>query len=107
MITVNTIKYEKDYVGFEISGHANSGPYGFDLVCAAVSAISFGTVNALYELCAIEPIIEQANDGGYLYVELPKDISEEQFQKAQTIIKTMLVSLETIEREYNKFIKIK
>ena len=31
----------------EIKGHANSAEYGKDLVCAAVSAISVGGLNAL------------------------------------------------------------
>ncbi|HLR64575.1 MAG TPA: ribosomal-processing cysteine protease Prp [Pseudogracilibacillus sp.] len=106
MIKVVTKKDKREYVAFEISGHANSGPYGFDLVCAAVSAISFGAVNSLIAISEIEPIIEQANDGGYLYVELPQSMTKDQMKKSQIIIESMIISLETIEREYNQFIKI-
>src|SRR5699024_12152227 len=35
---------------FVVSGHANSGPYGQDLVCAAVSAVTFGAGNAVLEI---------------------------------------------------------
>jgi len=33
--------------GFRVTGHAGSGPYGHDLVCAAVSGIVLGGLNAL------------------------------------------------------------
>jgi len=106
MIKVNTTKKAEQYIAFEISGHAESGPYGYDLVCAAVSAVSFGAVNALITLGQYEPIIDQANEGGYLYVELPQSLTDEQMEKAQIIMKTMIISLETIEREYRQFIQI-
>jgi len=106
MIKIKTTKKDNEYISFEISGHAKSGPYGYDLVCAGVSAITFGATNALFAIGEYEPIIEQANDGGYLYVELPADLSLEQMEKSQTIIQTMIISLETIEREYRQFIQI-
>lgn len=106
MIKVHTKKKAEQYIAFEISGHAESGPYGYDLVCAAVSAVSFGAVNALITLGQFEPIIEQGDEGGFLYVELPQSLTDEQMEKAQIIMKTMIISLETIEREYRQFIQI-
>ncbi|MBO1003402.1 ribosomal-processing cysteine protease Prp [Pseudogracilibacillus auburnensis] len=91
---------------FKISGHANSGPYGYDLVCAGVSAVSFGAVNAVTTLCDIDLKIDQA-DGGYLFVELPFSLSKEQARNANLILEAMVVSLQTIEREYKQFIQIK
>ncbi len=106
---IHTIIYEQDNEihAFEISGHANSGPYGYDLVCAAVSAVSFGAVNAVSELCKLTLDIEQGGEGGYLFVALPTNCSAHQKQRAQLIFEAMVVSLQTIEREYHKFIKIK
>jgi len=96
----------KDIRAFEVSGHAESGPYGHDLVCAAVSAVTFGTVNAVMKLCEIEPNIEQGGEGGYLKMELPEITSPEVFQKAQHLLEGMVVSLETIERDYHQYISI-
>lgn len=107
MITVKLFKNNNDITAFEISGHANSGPYGYDLVCAGVSAVSFGAVNAIIELCQIEPIIEQGREGGYLHVTLPAQVEEEMHVNTQLILRTMIISLETIEREYKQFIQIK
>ncbi len=105
MIKVVLYEHAEKMIAFEISGHANSGPYGFDLVCAGVSAVSFGCVNAVMELCDTELKIKQETDGGYLYVELPETLYAS--EEAQLILKTMVVSLQTIEREYEQFIQIK
>ena len=46
MITVTVTRENGNPVGFRVSGHANMGEYGEDLVCAAVSAIVFNTMIA-------------------------------------------------------------
>ncbi|HLQ95008.1 MAG TPA: ribosomal-processing cysteine protease Prp [Pseudogracilibacillus sp.] len=103
---INVVLYQKgnNIHAFELSGHANSGPYGYDLVCAGVSAVTFGAVNALIELSEADPFIQQEDDGGYLYVELPDSSDNE--GDIQTILKAMVVSLETIERDYASYIHI-
>lgn len=107
MITIHVDYRNERIQSFEISGHANSGPYGYDLVCAAVSAVSFGAINAVLELCHIDLKIKQGTDGGYLHVMFPdaKRLKEE-FEKAQLIFEAMIVSLQTIEREHKQFIRI-
>lgn len=92
---------------FELSGHAESGPYGYDLVCAGVSAVSFGAVNAVLELCQVELDIEQGSEGGYLHVAIPDSGNEAINRKVQLLFEGMIVSLKTIEREYSQFIMIK
>ncbi len=96
----------KKVSAFEISGHAESGSVGHDLVCAAVSAISFGSVNAVIKLCEIEPIIDQGGEGGYLYVALPNQLTASAFNRATLLLEGMFVSLETIERDYGQYITI-
>ena len=107
MIQVTVAEKNNEISAFTISGHANSGPYGYDLVCAAVSAVTFGAVNTVLELAKINLEIDQAGEGGYLAVNLPPNGTSDQKQKAQLIFEAMLVSLETIEREYSQFIQIK
>lgn len=106
MIQVTVFRKDNRISSFELSGHADSGPYGYDLVCAGVSAVSIGTVNAVIELCEIEPAIEQGEEGGYLRVVLPDGLSREISEKAQILFEGMLVSLKSIELEYSEFIKI-
>ncbi|MSE22463.1 ribosomal-processing cysteine protease Prp, partial [Lactobacillus parabuchneri] len=43
-----TIKHYRGHVsGFTITGHADAGEYGQDIVCSAVSVLSITTVNGL------------------------------------------------------------
>lgn len=106
MITVKTFRKEGKITAFEISGHAESGPYGYDLVCAGVSAVSFGTINAVSTLCDVQLHIDQAGDGGYLHVTIPDRNGIKQKDNIQLLLEGMLVSLRTIERDYGEFIKL-
>ena len=45
-------------VSYEISGHAESGEYGHDVVCAAVSVLSITTANNIYEMAHIKPVTQ-------------------------------------------------
>jgi len=93
---------EQRITGFTMSGHADFDVHGKDLVCAGASAVVFGTVNALYALTDCEPDVDMADEGGYLSVKF-EDASDD---SVQTILETMIVSLKTIESEYNEFIKL-
>lgn len=107
MIQFTVYRKQNKIHAFELSGHANSVSEGFDLVCAGVSAVSFGAVNAIIRLCELEPLIEQAGEeGGYLCFELPEDTEDAVLEKAQLLLEGMKVSLETIEREYGSYIVI-
>ncbi|AQQ52901.1 ribosomal-processing cysteine protease Prp [Planococcus lenghuensis] len=105
MIQVIVTEHDGRVASFEMSGHADYAEHGQDLVCAGASAVSFGAVNAIVELTGIEPAIEQA-DSGYLQVgfpELPDRVKDEQ---VQLIVRSMIVSLQTIEQGYGDFIAI-
>ncbi|MFC4022649.1 ribosomal-processing cysteine protease Prp [Oceanobacillus longus] len=107
MILVTVNRSDNQIKSFELSGHADSGPYGYDLVCAGVSAVSIGTVNAVMELCETNLDIEQGGEGGYLSVKLPNQLRPEIMAEVQLLFEGMLISLKSIELEYSEFIKIK
>lgn len=106
MIKVEFTLMDGNIQSFIMSGHAESGPYGHDLVCAAVSAVTFGAVNAIFELTDVEPIIESRQEGGYLNVELPANFSAQSLSSAHLLFKGMLISLQTIEQDYGDHIYI-
>lgn len=101
-----TRNQDNNIMAFELSGHAESGPHGHDLVCAAVSAVAFGMTNAVIKHSEIEPIVDQGGEGGYLNVSLPNDLTKEQEAKATLLLAGMLTALETIERDYGQHISI-
>lgn len=91
---------------FTITGHANFAKKGSDIVCAGVSAVSFGAVNSIISLLSVTPQIEQGGEGGYLRCTFPSDIEETVQEKVQLLLEGMVVSLETIERDYGNYITI-
>src|SRR5690625_4841335 len=106
MIKATVFRTGNEITAFKLTGHAESGPYGFDLVCAAVSAVSIGTVNAAAVLAEADLDVKQGDDGGYLYVRIPDSPSEERMEKLQLLFEGMIISLKSIEEEYSKFIKV-
>src|SRR5699024_4754401 len=97
-----------DIVSFEVTGHAESGPYGSEIVCAAASALAIGLTNSLSVLTGKTPFIQETNEieGGYLYVEISKAFSEEQLKISQVILESLLISLTGIAEEYAEYIQI-
>ncbi|RSD23299.1 ribosomal-processing cysteine protease Prp [Mesobacillus subterraneus] len=90
---------------FTISGHAGFAAHGSDIVCAGVSAVSFGTVNSIISLTGITPDIEQGADG-FLRCDIPDNLPEETQEKIQLLLEGMVVSLQTMEKDYGKHIKL-
>jgi len=90
---------------FTITGHANFAKKGSDIVCAGVSAVSFGAVNSIISLLSVNPQIEQGADG-FLRCTVPQDLEESTKEKVQLLLESMVVSLETIERDYGNYITI-
>ena len=96
-----TITYQStgEFNSLTSQGHANSAPYGQDLVCAAVSGIILGGINALkgknFSLNSNESkgILELCNIG---------KVSEHD----NIVIETIVSQLQAIERDNPKFITI-
>ena len=109
MITVTIHHDEARHVSaFEFSGHAEYSEPGKDLVCAGASTVAFGTVNAIYSLLKVEPIIDQAQEGGgYLRVDLPTDIDVEIDEKLQLIVQVMTAQIYTMVETYGQYIQIR
>lgn len=90
---------------FEMSGHALFADRGKDIICAGVSAVSVGSINAVHELTGVTPDIEHRADG-FLSCVVTDQLPEDIYEKIQLILEAMVVSLRTIEEEYGKHIKI-
>lgn len=91
---------------FKMTGHAGSGPYGYDLVCAGASAVSFGALNAVESLAGIRLDVRQSEKGGFLECICPETADTGARDKSQLILEAMLVSMRTIEESYGNYIKI-
>lgn len=95
------------YNKFTISGHAESGPYGHDLVCSAVSALVLGTANNFLRIADIEPeIVIDEKDGGYIELVLPVVSDDSMQQTAQILMASLFYSLTDIEDSYGEYISV-
>jgi len=92
---------------FTLSGHAESGPDGHDLVCAATSALAIGTTNNLQRIASIEPKVEANEDeGGFLEVILPEVLNKKQQEKAEILLQSLYFSLLDIQKAYGEFLSV-
>ena len=98
MISVNVTFIGKDVKSLTVSGHANYDQYGKDIVCAGVSAVVTGGINALESEIESIKIINEDNKLGVEVINSN--------EKIQIILNTILVQLQTIENSYKKYIKI-
>lgn len=104
--------FERDEAGrithFTLSGHANSGPYGSDIVCAAVSALSISAINGMEALAGFVPAVEMDDiDGGYLACTIEPGITQEQLNISQILLENLYLSLEQIQVDNPDHIQVK
>jgi uncharacterized protein YsxB (DUF464 family) len=102
-VVINRTKSDKIH-SFEISGHAFFANRGKDIVCAGVSAVSVGAVNAVHELTGVTPKID--HESGLLRCVIPGNLPEDTSGKVQLLLEGMVVALRTIEIDYGKHINI-
>ena len=100
MIKIQINKTNNKYSSLLVSGHSNYDEHGKDIVCAGVSAIVTGGLNALI-IENKKKISYRVNDG-YVNVDV-LDIDDD---KLQIIMDVIVVQLKTIEEIYKKYVKI-
>ena len=100
MVKVKVTSQQNLISEIHVKDHAGSGVAGQDLVCAGVSSICFGALNALNELCenAFDYEIKEAN--------VKIIVKDAQCETAQIILKTIYIQLLTMAESYGKFIKL-
>ncbi|MFV0381912.1 MAG: ribosomal-processing cysteine protease Prp [Breznakia sp.] len=82
-----------------IKGHSDSADSGEDLVCAGVSSIGVGALNALQELAKDKCTLDMKK--GFI-----KIVTTSKDEVTQTILKTLYIQLLSIEEVYKQYIQI-
>ena len=100
MVRVCVVSKNKAIKKITVNGHAGSARKGEDLVCAGVSSIVFGTLNALDKLASKSVDLQVSQQ---IVIEVLNLLDE----KCQLILQTMLIQLATIEEQYSSYIEIK
>jgi len=84
---------------FELSGHAGFAEEGRDIVCAGVSALSIAAVNGLEHFLPVAPKVQEGD--GHITCQL-MGVSEQDLEKAQWILQTMMLGIEQIQTAYSQ-----
>ena len=100
MITIKIENRNQQIVGLHISGHAGFAEYGKDLVCAGVSSIAVGLLNAI-DIVANDTCTLSMSHGD-VSIKVNTITTENQL-----VLQTGVIQLETIESQNKEFIRIK
>ncbi|WP_281889029.1 ribosomal-processing cysteine protease Prp [Paenibacillus sp. YYML68] len=87
---------------YEVDGHAEFDEAGKDIVCAGVSAVTVGTVNAIEALTGVKPGVRMKH--GMLKVNALAAADAETDAKVQLLLEGMIVMLTSIEQSYGAYI---
>lgn len=107
MVKVQVLRNPRGQITtFTVEGHAGYGPKGTDIVCAAVSALTFGTVNAIVELLNVPLDVELKEEGGFLRCKVPAHLERTVQEKVDLLLEAMFLSLRSIEQEYRQHVRL-
>lgn len=104
MIEATFTKDAKGWSGMQITGHAGSGEYGFDVICASVSMLSLNFINSVEVLTGKSPKMELADEGGFLKVEKPQELAPHQEQVWQTLFASVVIGLENLAENSSQYV---
>ena len=98
MISVTFSFSDNHYTYLDVKGHAMSNNYGKDLICAGVSSIMFGLMNAI-DMVDKQVIIKDLDNE--ILIE-----NHSQNAKVNDYLELAVLQLKTIEESYSQYIKI-
>lgn len=98
MIRISFVYKNHKIVSFEVKGHAESAPYGQDLVCAGVSAVTLGGLNALED----EDSYDIQTKEGDVSLFVLKEISRHD----EIVLETIEKQLESLALSYPEFVRL-
>ena len=100
MIQVSIGMCEEHIIPLQCKGHAGYAEAGKDLVCAGVSSILFGALNALDEMEKDNVDLRVTNSKISIR-------GKEDSEHIQLLLKMILIQLKTVQESYQEYIEIK
>ena len=91
--------------GFDCRGHANYADAGEDIVCAAISALTQGTLNGLLNVLQAPVDYRIDEKDGILTASLG-EVPEGKRAGAQLLLETLASALQMIEADYARFLRV-
>ena len=95
---------EGKILSFTLQGHADFDESGKDIVCSAVSALSFTSLNSIEALVGVDFNLNQADqEGGYLKADFSQSWDN---PDCQLLLNHLLLGLQGIEENYGEYLKV-
>ena len=97
MISIDFFAAQGALTGFSAHGHADTAPYGEDIVCAAVSSACLLTANTITEVLHLPAAAEMKD--GFLQLRLSGDT-------AQALLQGLKLHLSALSEQYPQSIQV-
>ena len=99
MVKVNAIRRHQKLQKITIRGHAGYADKGQDLVCAGISSIAVGMMNALDQLTP-ETCVLLMKDAD-IEIQVIKETTENQL-----LLESLIIQLKTLKESYKTYVQI-
>ena len=106
MTKIKFFKNKDIYTGFECSGHTGYEEFSKDVLCAAISSLTQGCALGIVKVIGVEANITKKDEEGYIKLELPNSLSEDNLRDCQLLIKTLICNIEDLMEGYSKYINM-
>ncbi len=93
-------------VSMQVQGHAGYAKAGEDIVCAAISLLTFTCGNAMESILGTPPLEETDEKHAMIRIALPKSLTERQEHDAQVIFRTVLQGMQDLQASYPKYFQL-
>lgn len=104
MIIAEFEKSAGNFVGFNISGHANYADYGKDIVCAAVSSALQMVTNGLTEILKLKCKIKE--DENNIALNIMANNKADTLKSGYAFVESFYLHLKLLAKTYKRTIKV-
>lgn len=106
MIRVTVIRDDEGCIAtIRVAGHAGYAPRGQDIVCAAVSGIVFGMINAVERVLGVALEVETPARGD-LTCRVPALADEAVRARVNLLLEGMVAALQSLTVEYGRYVQV-
>ena len=106
MTSVSIYKEGQSITKVICDGHTNYGVAGEDIVCSALSSVVQTAVMGVMLVAGVNAELKRDEHKGYLSLEIPKNITQEQRHDVDIILNTMLCGISDLREGYSDFIEL-
>ncbi|HHZ02734.1 MAG TPA: ribosomal-processing cysteine protease Prp [Tissierellia bacterium] len=104
MIRVTIYKTKDEITGFMVEGHSGYAEEGYDIVCSAVSILSYTALNSLNLVAGIAPdnIDYSVDELGLMRVK-----TSENNDKTDVIYRSFMIGIDLLLEDYGDYITLR